>query len=276
MAQHTHSEPPHAIQKSSPERPHGTRVAWQTVTKVPKIAAIFWAVKLVTTALGESAADYSVVAINPYVAVIAGFVLLIIALAFQFRLNRYHPISYWLTVAMVAVFGTMAADVLHVQFGISYVASTIFFATIMSVLFALWYRSEKTLSIHSIHTPRREAFYWLTIIATFALGTAAGDMTAMTLRLGYFTSIIVFGALIAVPAIAHWHFKANPIVTFWCAYIITRPLGASVADWLGKPASIGGVGLGDGPVTLVLALLLVIAIGYLTATHTDSQRQETH
>jgi uncharacterized membrane-anchored protein len=262
-----------AIEHSHTTHRGAAHVAWQTVTKVPQIAAIFWVVKLLTTALGESAADYSVVAINPYVAVIGGFLLLVVALIFQFRAKQYKPATYWFTVAMVAVFGTMAADVLHIQFGVSYLASTIFFATAMIAMFAIWYKVEGTLSIHSIHTPRREAFYWLTIMATFALGTAAGDMTAVSLNLGYFTSILLFGILIAIPALAYGLFKANAIVTFWCAYVLTRPLGASVADWLGKPHDVGGVGFGDGPVTLVLVLLLVVLVGYLAVTHGDSQRR---
>ncbi len=252
---------------------HSSRPAWQAVTKVPQIAAIFWIVKLLTTALGESAADYSVAVINPYVAVISGFLLLVIALVLQFRAKQYNPATYWSTVAMVAVFGTMAADVLHIQFGVSYLVSTIFFATAMIAMFAIWYKVEGTLSIHSIHTPRREAFYWLTIMATFALGTAAGDMTAVSLNLGYFASILLFGALIAVPTLAYWLSKANAIVTFWCAYILTRPLGASVADWLGKSHDVGGVGFGDGPVTLVLVVLLIAIVGYLAGMHGDSQRR---
>lgn len=250
---------------------HGSSHAWQTVTKVPQIAAIFWIVKLLTTALGESAADYSIVVINPYVAVVGGFLLLVVALIFQFRAKQYKPTTYWFTVAMVAVFGTMAADVLHIQFGVSYLASTIFFATAMIAMFAIWYKVEGTLSIHSVHAPRREAFYWLTIMATFALGTAAGDMTAVSLNLGYFTSILLFGVLIAIPALAYWLFKTNAIVTFWCAYVLTRPLGASVADWLGKPHSIGGVGFGDGSVTVVLTIFIVALVGYLALTHSDSQ-----
>lgn len=254
------------------EHQHAARVGWQTITKVPQIAVIFWVVKLLTTALGESAADYSVAVINPYVAVIGGFLLLVVALYVQFRAKRYHPATYWFAVTMVAVFGTMAADVLHIQFGIPYVASSLFFAVIMIIMFVVWYRVEGTLSIHSIHTPRREAFYWLTVMATFALGTAAGDMTAVTFNLGYFVSILLFGVLILLPALAYILFKANAIVTFWCAYVLTRPLGASVADWLGKPQSIGGMGLGDGAVTLVLVIILIVVVGYLTLTHRDSQR----
>ena len=250
-----------------------THVAWQTVTKVPQIAVIFWVVKLLTTALGESAADYSVTVINPYIAVIGGFLLLVVALALQFAAKSYRPVTYWFAVAMVAIFGTMAADVLHVQFGVSYLASTIFFAAAMVAMFIIWHSVEGTLSVHSIHTSRREAFYWLTVMATFALGTAAGDLTAVTLHLGYFASIILFGGLIAIPALVYWLLNANAIATFWCAYVLTRPLGASIADWLGKPQGLGGVGYGDGLVTFVLFAALIIGVGYLGITHSDSWRR---
>lgn len=250
------------------------RLAWQTMTKVPQITAIFWVVKLITTALGESAADYSVVAINPYVAVIGSFVVLLIALALQFRAPRYQAARYWFAVTMVAVFGTMAADTLHIQFGVPYATSSAFFATCMIIMFVIWYRVEGTLSIHSIHTPRREAFYWLTIMATFALGTALGDMTASTLGLGYFDSILLFGALILLPALARWLLSANTIATFWIAYVLTRPLGASIADWVGKPREANGIGFGDGPASLVLIIILVILVTYLTLSRVDSQTKK--
>jgi len=248
------------------------RSSWQSLTKVPQIVVLFWIVKLLTTAFGESAADFSVMAINPYIAVTGSFLLLAVALTLQFKTKTYRPAIYWSAVAMVAVFGTMAADVLHIQFGISYLVSTIFFAAAMLALFALWGKVEGTLSIHSIHTRRREAFYWLTVMATFALGTSAGDLTAMTLRLGYFTSIILFGTLIAIPALAYWLFRVNAIAVFWCSYVLTRPLGASIADWLGKPRGVGGVGYGDGLVTFVLLVFIVAIVGYLALTHKDSWR----
>jgi len=247
------------------------RTAWQVTTKVPQIGIVFWVVKLLTTALGESAADYSVAVINPYLSVIGGFMLLLVVLGLQFRAKQYEPATYWSAVAMVAVFGTMAADVLHVQFGVPYLASAVFFAAAMITMFTIWYKVEGTLSIHSIHTPRREVFYWLTVMATFALGTALGDMTAVTLKLGYLTSVVLFSALIAIPALAYWLFNVNAIVAFWCAYVLTRPLGASVADWLGKPHTASGIGFGDGPATLVLTVLLGILVGYLAVTHGDSQ-----
>jgi len=169
---------------------------------------------------------------------------------------------------MVAIFGTMAADVLHVVLGIPYLVSTVFFAVVLAVVFVVWYASEKTLSIHSINTPRRELFYWATVMATFALGTAAGDMTAATRGLGYFSSGVLFAVLFAVPALAYWLFGVNEIAAFWFAYIMTRPLGASVADWLGK-SSLGGLGLGDTKVALVLTILIIAFVGYLTVTHKD-------
>ncbi len=170
---------------------------------------------------------------------------------------------------MVAIFGTMAADVLHVVLGVSYLASTLFFSGALAVIFFAWYTVEKTLSIHSITTHRRELFYWATIMATFALGTAAGDLTAATFGLGYFPSAVLFAVLFALPALAYWLVGLNEIMAFWFAYIITRPLGASFADWFGKPY-LGGLGLGDTWVSLVLTILIIGFVGYLTVTHRDS------
>jgi uncharacterized membrane-anchored protein len=161
----------------------------------------------------------------------------------------------------------MAADVVHIGFGIPYVASTLFFVLALAGVFGAWYAAERTLSIHSIRTRRRELFYWSTVLTTFALGTAAGDMTASTLGLGYLASGILFAVVIAVPAIGHWRLHLNAIAAFWFAYIVTRPLGASFADWLGVPASRRGLDLGTGPVTLVLAALIAVLVAYLTTTH---------
>jgi uncharacterized membrane-anchored protein len=232
--------------------------------KVPEVTAIFWLIKLLTTAVGESTSDFLVLTINPYLAVALGGVGLLIALALQFSTRRYVAWIYWLCVVMVAVFGTMAADALHIQLGISYVTLTIGFASALALVFAVWYASEKTLSIHSITSRRRELFYWAAVMTTFALGTAAGDMTAYSLHLGYFTSIILFATLIIAIALIYWRFHINAIFAFWFAYILTRPLGASVADWLGKSQHVGGLGFGDGPVSFVLALLIVISVAYIT------------
>jgi len=236
--------------------------------KVPEVTVFFWIVKLLTTAMGESTSDYLVYHIDPYIAVGLGGIGLVAALVLQFAVRRYIPWIYWLAVLMVAIFGTMAADVVHIVLGVPYLTSTIFFAIVLAIIFAIWYMSEKTLSIHSITNWRRELFYWATVMATFALGTAAGDMTAATLHLGYFASAVLFAVLIALPAAGYFLFHLNPIATFWFAYIVTRPLGASIADWLGKPY-LGGLGLGDGIVSFVLALLIIAFVGYLTISHVD-------
>ena len=231
--------------------------------KVPAITIIFWVIKLLTTAMGESTSDYLVFHVNPYVAVVFGGVGLVVALTLQLMVRRYVPWIYWLAVTMVAIFGTMAADVLHVVLGIPYAASSAFFAATLVAVFILWYRTEHTLSIHHIDTPRRELFYWATVMATFALGTAAGDMTAATLGLGYLASGILFGLLFAVPAVGYRFLGLNAIASFWFAYVVTRPLGASFADWFGKSA-LGGLGFGDATVSLVLTLLIVGFVAYLT------------
>jgi len=255
-----------------PSTAHGdtqpARGASSTVSKVPEITVYFWIVKLLTTAVGESASDYLVFHINPYVAVSFGGVGLAVALTLQFLVRRYVAWIYWLAVIMVAIFGTMAADVTHVVLGIPYAVSTAFFALALACVFIVWYASERTLSIHSINTIRRELFYWATIMVTFALGTAAGDLTASTLHLGYFSSAWLFLALFALPALGYWIFHLNPVFAFWFAYVVTRPIGASFTDWFGKPY-LGGLGLGDEPVTAVLTVLIVGFVVYLTLTRKD-------
>ncbi|HEX4774399.1 MAG TPA: hypothetical protein VH234_02695 [Candidatus Saccharimonadales bacterium] len=245
------------------------RQAWQTLTKVPKITLYFWIVKLLTTAMGEATSDYMVLRFNPYLAVMAGFAVFVIALVIQFRKPHYVAWAYWLAVAMVAVFGTMAADVIHIQFGVPYAISTIFFAMVLAVVFTAWYKSEGTLSIHSVYTRSREAFYWAAVLATFAMGTAAGDLAAYTLHLGFLTSGILFGVVFALPALAYWLFDLNPILSFWLAYIMTRPFGASFADWIGKSHSVGGLAYGDSKVALILTALIVILVAYLGLTGKD-------
>lgn len=237
--------------------------------KVPDIAISFWIAKLLTTALGESTSDYLVFHINPYLAVALGGVGLAVALGLQLTVRRYIAWIYWLAVVMVAIFGTMAADVVHVALGVPYLDSTAFFLGALALVFAAWFLIERTLSIHSISTRRRELFYWATVMTTFALGTAAGDMTASTLSLGYFDSALLFGALFALPALGYWLLGLNEIAAFWFAYIVTRPLGASVADWLGKPHNATGLGLGDGPVSLVLTILTIAVVSYLTISRVD-------
>jgi uncharacterized membrane-anchored protein len=237
--------------------------------KVPEVTIFFWIVKILTTAMGESTSDYLVYNINKYLAVELGAIGLIVALVLQFWVRRYVAWIYWLTVVMVAIFGTMAADVVHIVLGVPYLVSTVFFSVVLTIIFVVWYATEKTLSIHSINTPRREIFYWATVMATFALGTAAGDLTAATVGLGYFASGVLFAALFALPALGYSLVRMHAILAFWFAYIMTRPLGASFADWFGKPI-LGGLGLGDTKVSLVLTVLIVGFVGYLTVSRKDA------
>ena len=185
--------------------------------KVPEITVLFWIIKLLTTGMGETTSDYLMHQMNPIFAVALGGGGLAVALLTQFSVRRYIPWVYWLAVIMVAIFGTMAADAIHVALKIPYLVSTAGFSIALSLIFVVWYRSEKTLSIHRIYTFRRELFYWATVMATFALGTAAGDMTASTLGLGYFTSGLLFAVLFALPAIAYGRFGLNEVSAFWFA-----------------------------------------------------------
>jgi uncharacterized membrane-anchored protein len=238
--------------------------------KVPaRIAAIFWAIKLLTTAFGESTSDYLVHNVNPYLAVVGGFVVFVVAMVMQLRTDRYVPWVYWLAVSMVAVFGTMAADVLHIEFRVPYVGTSILFALALVAVFWSWSRVEPTLSIHSITTPRRELFYWAAVLATFAMGTALGDLAAYTLNLGFFSAGVLFAVLFALPGLAYYTLRINSVLAFWAAYVMTRPLGASFADWTGKNTTAGGLGWGDGPVAAVLAVLIVAGVVYLTVSRSD-------
>jgi uncharacterized membrane-anchored protein len=243
--------------------------AKRILTKVPEITVYFWIIKVLTTGMGEVTSDFLATHMNPIIAVALGGIGLAASLVLQFSVRRYVAWIYWLNVVMVSIFGTMAADVLHVGFGIPYIVSTIFFVVALTIIFVIWYVIEKTLSIHSVYTLRREFFYWSAILATFALGTAAGDMTASTMRLGYFFSGVLFAILIAIPALAYLLFGLNEIFTFWFAYIITRPLGASFADWVGVPQSRGGLGIGTGWVSLGLTIIILCLVGYMAVTRKD-------
>jgi uncharacterized membrane-anchored protein len=239
------------------------------LTKVPEVTAYFWITKVLTTGMGEATSDYLVHRFNPEIAVVVGFTAFVAAMAVQFSVRRYNSWAYWFAVSMVAVFGTMAADVLHVGLGIPYAVSTAFYSVVLAVIFVLWYRSEGTLSIHSIYTRRRELFYWATVLATFALGTAAGDLTAKVVGLGYLGSGVMFAVVIAIPYVGYRWFGLNPIMGFWFAYIVTRPLGASFADWLAWPPSVGGLGFGHGMVSLVSSVIIIGLVGYMAATGKD-------
>jgi uncharacterized membrane-anchored protein len=237
--------------------------------KVPEVAVLFWVVKLVTTAVGEAISDFLAQG-SLVVAGAVGVVFFGAAMWVQLRARTYSAPVYWLAVTSVAVFGTMAADGLHKGLGVPYAGTTVLYSVILAAVFLRWQRTEATLSIHSILTRQREIYYWLTVLFTFALGTAVGDLTAFTLGLGFLTSILLFAGAEVVVLVA-WRAGANPILAFWAGYVLTRPLGASIADWLSKPRSLTGLGWGDGHVALGFAVVLVVLVGYLTVRRADIQ-----
>ncbi|MFB7718586.1 hypothetical protein [Nocardia sp. NPDC056100] len=226
---------------------------------MPEISVLFWLIKILSTGMGETFSDFLVNTFPPEVAVGGGVLLLSVSLWLQFRASRYQVWIYWTAVVMVSIVGTMVADIVDFVAGIPLPASTIAFSIAVASILAAWYRSERTLSVHSITTRRREAFYWATVMTTFALGTVAGDLTAATLHLGYLASAVLFGVAIAVPAIAHRWFGMGAVAAFWSAYVVTRPLGASITDWLASSHS-DGLGLGTGWISLAVTIPMVAGI----------------
>ena len=241
--------------------------------KVPEITLLFWVIKILTTAGGEATSDYLALG-SKLVGGVVEVGLVAIGLAWQFRTRRYHALPYWFLAFAIAIFGTGVSDTLHLRFEVPYAGTTVLWAVVLAAIFWAWDRSEHTLSIHSITTGRRECFYWATVFATFALGTALGDFTATALGLGYLASGILFGVLILVPAVAWSQFGLNEVVAFWFAYVLTRPLGASLADYLSKAPSASGIGMGDGLVALIFALAVAVLVGYLAVTRRDVQAPE--
>jgi uncharacterized membrane-anchored protein len=239
--------------------------------KVPEIGVLFWLVKLLTTAGGEATSDY----LGTHNVVVGGAVeLLLVAVAclLQFRTRRYVAAAYWFLALAIAIFGTGVSDTLHLVIGIPYAGTTILWAVALAVIFWRWHRSEGTLSIHSITTRRRELYYWATVFATFALGTALGDFTATALSLGFLASGIIFAVIIVIPAVAWWRFGLNEVIAFWFAYVVTRPLGASFADYVSKPRAISGINFGDGPTSAVTTIAIVILVTYLAIARKDIQQ----
>jgi uncharacterized membrane-anchored protein len=234
------------------------------LSKVPEVTIAFWVVKVLATTVGETFADYLSDTLGlglPLTSVIMA-IGLAIALVFQFRARRYVPGIYWLAIVLISVVGTLVSDNLVDNLGVPLWVTTIAFAILLAATFFAWYRKEGTLSIHSILTSRREVFYWLAILFTFALGTSAGDLLAERLAIGYLPSALVFAGMIAVIAIAHYVFKLGAIVSFWIAYVLTRPLGASLGDLLSQKQSDGGVGLGTTATSVIfLGVILIVVIG---------------
>jgi uncharacterized membrane-anchored protein len=235
------------------------------LNKVPEITTIFWIIKILSTTVGETGADYLAVHVglgaSTTTAIMVSF--LVIALALQLRARRYVPWIYWLTVVLVSVVGTQITDFLTDKLEISLYLSTSVFAASLAAIFAIWYGVERTLSIHTIVTRRRELFYWAAILFTFALGTAAGDLATEALGLGFQLGVIAFGALIAVIALTY-HLGANPVLTFWLAYILTRPLGASLGDLLSQSRNYGGVGLGTIYTSIAFLTVIVALVTWVT------------
>jgi uncharacterized membrane-anchored protein len=235
---------------------------------------VFWILKVLTTAMGEATSDYFVNRFNSEAAVLVAGVVFAGVLWWQLRASRYVATTYWAAVVMVSVFGTMCADVVHVAFGVAYIVSAFSFAAVLVVVFWWWWRTEGTLSFHSIRSTRRELFYWLTVTVTFALGTAVGDLTAFTFKLGFFSSGILFAALICLPALGFLVLRLNAIAMFWTAYILTRPLGASFADGMGKPRLSGGLGWGSGHVALVLTGVIALVVAFVAMS--DHRHEATN
>lgn len=238
--------------------------------KVPEVIVAFWVIKVLSTAGGEATSDF----LKTYGNIKGGAVevgLFALALVLQFATRRYRAFAYWFFAFAIAIFGTGVSDFLHLDVGIPYAGTTALWAVILGGIFWLWYQSEGTLSIHSITTQRRECFYWATVFATFALGTALGDFTATSLNLGYLGSGILFAVVIFLPALAWWKFRLNSIAAFWMSYIVTRPLGASFADYISKPRGLSGIDFGDGQTALVFAVAVFVLVSYLAFAKPDIQ-----
>jgi uncharacterized membrane-anchored protein len=247
----------------------------QMLNKVPEVTLFFWVIKIMATTVGETAADYLNTNLNfglTNTTYVMGS-LLLATLLVQFRARRYIPGVYWLAIVFISVVGTLITDNLTDHFNVPLQTSTIVFGAALMVTFAVWFAFERTLSIHTIFTSRREAFYWLAILFTFALGTAAGDLFAEQLQLGYLVSALIFGATIAMIAIVHFKFGLNAVLAFWLAYILTRPLGASLGDLLSQPASNGGLGLGTTGTSALFLTTILALVAYLSKTRRDQTDQ---
>lgn len=243
----------------------------QMLNKVPEVTLYFWIIKILCTTMGETAADYLNANLNlglTNTTYLMG-ALLSIVLFFQFRARKYIPSIYWLAVVLLSVVGTLITDNMVDNFGVPLQTTTIGFSIALAATFGMWYFSEKTLSIHSIYTTKREAFYWLAILFTFALGTAAGDLTAEHFKLGYLPSALLFAGLIASVTAAYFVFGLNAVLSFWIAYILTRPLGASIGDYLSQIRDNGGLGLGTTMISVLFLMVILALVIYLTLTKKD-------
>jgi uncharacterized membrane-anchored protein len=248
----------------------------QMLNKVPEITLYFWIIKIFCTTVGETAADYLNTTLGfglTNTTYVVG-ALLVAALTFQFASRCYTAGIYWLAVVLISVVGTLITDNLTDGMGVPLATTTAVFSVVLALVFAAWYTVEGTLSIHSIFTLRREAFYWLAILFTFALGTAAGDLTAERLNVGYLPSAILFGAIIVAITIAHLRFRLNAVLAFWLAYILTRPLGASLGDYFSQSRGAGGLGLGTTFTSLLFLVTILVTVLYLAVTKRDTSESD--
>ena len=245
--------------------------ARRMLNKVPEVTIYFWVIKVLCTTVGETASDYlsGNVGLGLTTTTFITGALLIATLVFQFRARRYVPEVYWLGIVLISVVGTQITDNLSDNYGVSLVTTTSVFSVLLAATFAIWFASERTLSIHTIYTTRREAFYWLAVLFTFSLGTAAGDLTSERLNLGYWVAALIFAGIIAAVTVAHFRFQLNAVPAFWIAYILTRPLGASIGDYLSQARSTGGLGLGTTITSLIFLGAIVTVVAYLSITRKD-------
>ena len=244
------------------------------LNRVPQITLIFWIIKILSTTVGETAADFLATTLNfglVGTSIVMGL-LLIVALVNQLRLKRYVPASYWTVVVLMSIVGTLVTDYLVDNLGVSLVTTTIVFSVVLVAIFAAWYAKEKNLAMKSITTAPREVFYWAAILFTFALGTAAGDLIAESLGLGYGLSLLIFAAVIALITLAYYLFKLNGVLAFWLAFILTRPLGASTGDLLSQPVADGGLGLGTVVTSFIFLAVIVALVVYLGAQQERQRR----
>lgn len=262
----------------NPDQPlAGAKVKTATLfNKVPEITVWFWIIKVLCTTVGETASDFLQSPDNgglglgiPKTFAIMG-TLLVIAMALQLRANRYRPPTYWVAVVLISIVGTLITDWMHDDKGVSLLTTTIIFSSALAAVFGIWYALEQTLSIHSVYKGRRECFYWLVVLVTFALGTSGGDLLAEQSGLGYFASVMVVVGAIALIAFARFALKANAVLTFWMAYILTRPLGGNTGDWISlSDPDLGGLGLGTTATSLIFLSVIAAVVAYLTVTRKD-------
>lgn len=246
----------------------------KALVRVPAVTLYFWIIKMMATTVGETGADFLAfnLKLGLLVTSLIMSVFLIVALINQFRLQRYIPVSYWTVVVLLSIVGTLVTDLMVDDLGVSLITATVGFSILLAIVFAAWYASEHTLAMHSVQTAKREGFYWAAIFVTFALGTAAGDFVAEASGLGYFQSALAFAGAIALIAAAYFYLGLNEILSFWMAYILTRPLGASFGDLLSQPTKNGGLGFGTTGTSIIFLTVIALLIGYLSITRKDQIR----